>query len=51
MIRYEDFLDLGKMGTFIGQLKPKAFVSIETLIIVISETGMREKYRVWYWRL
>lgn len=43
MIRYQDFTDLGKMGTFIGSLPVKKFISVESL-------STNDYFRVWYWR-
>lgn len=47
MIRYEDFTNIGAMGTFVGQLTGNSkVINIETL----NEPGI-QKYRVWYYRL
>jgi hypothetical protein len=50
-VDYQDFLDRSKASIFISTLPSKAFISIESIPLVIGEIGATEKFRVWFYNL
>lgn len=49
-IKYEDFEDLGKLSSFVGSLKNKSLINIESILLIPGDR-VTWTYRVWYYNI